>query len=758
MKSALIVTGNIRTFERCADTFEKICNKFNPDIFICMSNVEFALNEYIREKYMFERDNLLTLEQLKYKFKLVPTFSEKIKSIQLINKSEEDVYIQQNYLGLFDVKKDWQGMDIFKQYHKKKLCIEEAKKYETCNNITYDYVLQMRFDINVDILTLPNYPLQHNSLYGNISNNLSSIDDICICCDKTDTLKSIYDQVIELFINNTDNPNICKSIHTMLGYACKNINMINQNIGCEFNREYKEIFDTNVTLVTAFFDIGRKNWNVCQRDNSVYFINCEKVLKQKNPIIIFTTEEYKDKCEEIRRKTDKNMMYTKFFIIPFENLRYYEYRDLIRSIQDKNNLIQGVHNADYVKEPEYTKPDYVILINNKINFMKQVSDMNPYNSQFFQWIDFGIHPNMLRNDCDFDIFGKIIYKPGKYRIAGFYPVKNFDNRSEHYNIHKPTLSAALMGGDKKSIEHISTLFDREFNTMLTEGFINQEQYILYYLISKQPEAFDYHCAHSFNWDFTGDTYLNHNSLKVALCMSGHMRSYQNCRQNIIDNIINPLKQMGFSTYLFLSSWEDIGYGADSLITGKVDLQNYDLNDFTQYEFEPANKDFFDKNFSTDKYLNYSQYSGAGTCPNAVQMLYKMERVYTMADNYSIKNNINYDLVIRIRPDIIYNNRLCINDIKQSLYRNNDLFMPYHHGKYEIVTKYIMDHYFMGDNRVMKEIMLAYNNIQNLMKEDCPHTCEGFIWKQIEMQNLKIELFNLKYSVIRKNNIVENVIR
>jgi hypothetical protein len=182
-----------------------------------------------------------------------------------------------------------------------------------------------------------------------------------------------------------------------------------------------------------------------------------------------------------------------------------------------------------------------------------------------------------------------------------------------------------------------------------------------------------------------------------------------------------------------------------------------LSDIIQYEFEPVNKPYFYENFSTDKYLNYSQYSGADTCPNAVQMLYKMARVYAMAHNFSLQHNINYDIVVRIRPDIVYNHRLNVNEIKQCLY-SQDIFMPYHHGKYEVVTKYIMDHFFLGCQDTMNKIMLAYTNIQTLLgQEDCPHTCEGFIWKQIVMRQINIQLFNMKYSVIRANNVIETVI-
>jgi hypothetical protein len=84
-------------------------------------------------------------------------------------------------------------------------------------------------------------------------------------------------------------------------------------------------------------------------------------------------------------------------------------------------------------------------------------------------------------------------------------------------------------------------------------------------------------------------------------------------------------------------------------------------------------------------------------------------------------------------------------------------MPYHHGKYEIVTKYIMDQFFFGCEQTMREIMLIYSNIKILLEEDCPHTGEGFIWKQLMMKDINVNLINTKYSLVRKNNVIEPLI-
>ena len=83
-------------------------------------------------------------------------------------------------------------------------------------------------------------------------------------------------------------------------------------------------------------------------------------------------------------------------------------------------------------------------------------------------------------------------------------------------------------------------------------------------------------------------------------------------------------------------------------------------------------------------------------------------------------------------------------------------MPFSHGKYTLVTKYMMDHYFLGNRNTMEKVMLTYENINNLINTDCPHTFEGFLWKQINVNNINIERFIFFYGAIRKNNIYEGI--
>jgi hypothetical protein len=60
MKSALIITGNLRSFVNCYTTFDQLIEKIDCDIFVCMSNVQFDLHQYQKQLNNFYSDCILT--------------------------------------------------------------------------------------------------------------------------------------------------------------------------------------------------------------------------------------------------------------------------------------------------------------------------------------------------------------------------------------------------------------------------------------------------------------------------------------------------------------------------------------------------------------------------------------------------------------------------------------------------------------------------------------------------------------------------
>lgn len=694
LRCALILTGNLRTFENCIPNLESLIDIFNPDIYLCISDIEHNLHPYNKELLNYFNDKIINEVDINLKLNISQKIKNKIKKVIFLETETENKEIE-IYTLKFDTKKDWVGLDIFKQYYKIKKCINILE-------LEYNYIIKSRFD--VEISSLPSFPLI-DDIYINSTVNTN---DITLVSNKF-TFDILCNSIISHFLMNREP---YTSIHSLLDCIFKenNINVNNKIINATINKNYN-LFDTGLTLVTCFYDIGRNHWKHSSRTIDTYFINCENVLNKLNPIVIFTTNEYIDKIKSIRKKTDINLIYTKIIILPFEELKWYGLKEVIKKIQNEIVIYPEIERNN----PEFVIPDYIILINNKTEFMYKVSKLNYFNSTIFQWVDFGIHPTLL-NNFNKNYFSNIFYKSGKIRICSF---KNPNLNEINYLIHQPTLVAGLFGGDAISIQTFYELTTIEFENMIKNRCINQEQYIYYSVLYKNPDLFDYLILP--HWDNLSFIYQM-NTINIGICMSGHMRTYPHCKENIEKMILNPLKD--FNVKLFLSTW------------GEFDSFGFEL-----IETEQETNFFFEK-FSTDNWKNYIPLSSNTTAPNSVSQLYKMNKVYHLTKKY------NFDIIIRIRPDIIYNTKIDLFCIKNCLY-DNCLYMPEFHNKYPTVTKGIMDQFFFGNKKTMDPIMKSYTFINNLLTIDC-HSTESLLYQQIKNNGVIIKRFLCNYGKIETN--------
>lgn len=139
-------------------------------------------------------------------------------------------------------------------------------------------------------------------------------------------------------------------------------------------------------------------------------------------------------------------------------------------------------------------------------------------------------------------------------------------------------------------------------------------------------------------------------MKVALWFSGKLGDWEECLKSITENIIWPLKPD-----IFVTTWDD--------------QPSYD---FCQY-YKPVKRQIlnFEKAMAslapTDK-LPYQPNKGL------IPMLVGIKTSNTIFQNYALFKKINYDLVIRIRPDIQVLEQIKPHEIKDCL-KNKHIRLP-----------------------------------------------------------------------------------
>ena len=145
----------------------------------------------------------------------------------------------------------------------------------------------------------------------------------------------------------------------------------------------------SITIVTAFFDIGRGDWSTdnghpsyLHRDNETYLSYFENLAKLDNEMVVFTTKETAPFVIELR--TGKQ---TEVVIIDLDS----KFKNLLRCIKDV------LENADFIKKipksqqknPEYWSEKYVLINNLKAYFVHTaIKEFNLVND-LVAWVDFG---------------------------------------------------------------------------------------------------------------------------------------------------------------------------------------------------------------------------------------------------------------------------------------------------------------------------------------------------------------------------------
>ena len=225
-------------------------------------------------------------------------------------------------------------------------------------------------------------------------------------------------------------------------------------------------------------------------------------------------------------------------------------------------------------------------------------------------------------------------------------------------------------------------------------------------------------------------------MKVALCFSGKLGDWEKSRDSILENILVPLKPD-----IFLFTWE-----------------SEDYNDFIRF-YKPLRFSILDYN----KYQPQMKYNSVEAWQGLKPMTFGMMKSFQVLKDYVTASSKEYDLVIRLRPDLQIQDRIKMHEIKESISRKH-LKLPFYEGFkvydheeelkkdsafsfiYEkaILPKQINDQIAIAPIEVMEKYMSAFYKLEDtidFMISDGypPYMCkvpESILTMFLKMNNIK----------------------
>jgi hypothetical protein len=226
-------------------------------------------------------------------------------------------------------------------------------------------------------------------------------------------------------------------------------------------------------------------------------------------------------------------------------------------------------------------------------------------------------------------------------------------------------------------------------------------------------------------------------MKVAVCFSGHLRTFDKCYDNIVENIFTPLKNKGYEIDVYCSTWKTIGHRTNHDIDQSLaDISVLDKLYTKQIDIEPENQEYFRKEFYTPNWDRI--YCIESTCGDNASELYKIKRCYDMV----ISSGITYDMIMRLRFDVMYEKPIPIPDVLEDC-----IYMPYGKIAYSNISLYMMNQIVFGKVECMREYFCAFDNIKRFIANNItPLNSEGFLYNSI---NTRIVRFDLSFYMQRK---------
>lgn len=233
--------------------------------------------------------------------------------------------------------------------------------------------------------------------------------------------------------------------------------------------------------------------------------------------------------------------------------------------------------------------------------------------------------------------------------------------------------------------------------------------------------------------------------KVAICFSGHLRDFNYCYESLKNNLLDPLTSKGFSIDSYAFFWDTKGDRQNNF-QGEVNFESFreklkpksiEIGHFDRSKFNSSN---------SEQWRKHPGLMCSTTTPDSTSMWYCIYKTYKLVEESKVK----YDLIFRVRPDIIYDTCLTFDNIDNAL-NNSVLIMPkymaYRYKSYGHITLGIIDYFGFGNHNIMKRYMRTYENISKFLTDGkVIHTAEGFLYEQLGAT--KIERTNMQFSLKR----------
>lgn len=240
----------------------------------------------------------------------------------------------------------------------------------------------------------------------------------------------------------------------------------------------------SITLVTAFYDLNKYEKRPSDRNRSNYLEWAEFLFKLKINIVFFVEED------------DKNYIIYKRMTYGNEDRTKVISRNLLELPWNGNNRDIEIYLKEHpIKNGTKDKDSnmYLSLTWNKTYFVDEIIDDNPFNSEYFGWIDFGIY-HVVKNKMplqeineDFFIPENDKIKVMELRCVTENEIKDINRYTSYF---RWKIAGGLWVGHKSYLRKFTRAFKSQLYRLLSMRIAAHEETIFSIIYYFNRELFD----------------------------------------------------------------------------------------------------------------------------------------------------------------------------------------------------------------------------------------------------------------------------
>lgn len=253
---------------------------------------------------------------------------------------------------------------------------------------------------------------------------------------------------------------------------------------------------SKISIVTAFYDIGRGDWSMemqknggplphyLQRSVDKYIDHFTRMCEIDTEIIVYTSSDIAPRLAAIS---------------PNVKVVEYDYFNLHKELRDKIELVQSSQqfvnriNPYQVRNPEYWSKDYVGVTTLKAFYVTDAFERGLITNEFASWVDFGY----CRDDEHVPTSKKWEYDftPG---LMHFFNYRDPDIKQEKQQISLAVQNNVvyMIGGvfvaQKEQWKVLATDMKEALNYLLSVNLVDDDQGLLLMSYFKNPEMYELH--------------------------------------------------------------------------------------------------------------------------------------------------------------------------------------------------------------------------------------------------------------------------